>query len=230
MRRALLHLVLLWAWVQELVAMPYTCEGKNTQQAAILKKENPTISAEYVSIGTQTEIVPSSEAAASQRVIKVAAAPATGTLVCLTEINGKTTLAEAVGSLVIGRVYYVRKVSTTEIELANTKAQSESATAGEHIELTVAIKTTTKIIEIFEATVTARIATGFGTIANGQGEDATAREVESNAANQKIKWIMYFSASTAGTCVGVAEVTERELQKGDIFKVTKTIGEENAGV
>jgi hypothetical protein len=219
--------------------MPYSGEAQNAQQEAILKQTAVTASPEYVSIGTQAEKAPSSEAAASQRVIKFATAAATGAIVMFTEINGKT-LAEAeagsipynVGSLVLGRFYRAREVSGTENEFARTKTQAESATAGEHLELTVAIKTTTKMVTITEATVTARIKTGFGsgssiTVKNGEGEDATAREVESNANSQKILWVMYFSASTAGTFEGAFKVTERELQKGDIFKVTKTIGEMN---
>ena len=205
--------------------MPYSGEAKNTQQAAVLTKTNPTIAAAFVSIGTQAEFKPAKEAAISQRIIEITGAPATGTIVCLTEINGKTTPGEAVGPFIVGAFYYVRKVAANEVELAFTKAQAESATAGEHLEITVAIKTTTKLIAVTEGSVAARIGTGFGAVANGKGEDATAREVESTG-TQAIHWIMYFSALTVGTFMGATEVTERPMISGDIFKVTKSLGEE----
>lgn len=138
-----------------------------------------------------------------------------------TELNGKTGLNEEVGGVVIGRVYYGRKVAANEVEVAFTKAQAESATAGEHVEPTAEIKTTSKVVLVAEAIVTARIATGFGTVANGKVEDGTAREIESNAAAQKIGWVMYFTASSAGTLVFASQVETKELGKGDIYKVTK---------
>jgi hypothetical protein len=203
--------------------MPYSGEIKNAMEAAALSKTNPSINTAYVSLGTQTEYKPAKEAAISQKVIEVTGAPATGTIVCLTEVNGKTVAGEAAGPFIVGAFYYVRKKGTNEVNLAFTKAQAETSEA-ECLEITVAIKTTTKLMAITEAGVTARIATSFGTPANGKGEDGTAREVESNT-SQTVHWVIYFSASSSGTFAGGTEVTERTMANGDIFKVTKTIGE-----
>lgn len=207
--------------------MPYSGEMKNARLEATITKTAPTINPEYASFGTAEAKAPAKEAAAAQRVIEFAATvPATGSLVCVTEVNGKTVSGEAAGPIVVGEFYYVRKVSATEAELAFTKTQSESATAGEHLELTVAIKTTSKFEFITEGTIKERVITHLKgkTVTNGKAEDATALQVESTAV-QTAKYVLYFSAVTAGTFVSGYPIN-KSLESGDKLEITKSVGEE----
>ena len=100
---------------------------------------------------SNAEEPPSSEVAASQRIIHVAFSHATGAPIVIGELNGKTKNGESEGGLTVGTKYWEHKVSSTEIELATSKTKAESSTASEHIEYTAAIKTNTKWRE--EATV-----------------------------------------------------------------------------
>jgi hypothetical protein len=201
--------------------MPLTGEMLNAQGNATCRKEAPSISPEYASVGSQTEVVPEESTAPARIIKKTAHGLNTGDLIVFTEINGKTTLGEAVGGLIIGAPYYVRKVSTSEIEVAVTKAQAESATVGEHVEFTVTIKATSKIMKLTEGNVVARIKTTFAAAANLANEDATAREIEAAGAIT-VDWLMYFSAVTAGTCTLVEKVTQKVLATNDLYKVTKS--------
>lgn len=211
--------------------MPLTGEMLNAQGNATCRKEAPSISPEWVTIAGEVEVVPEESTGPSRIIKKTAHGLITGDMIVFTELNGKTTVGEEVGGLVIGVPYWVRKVSTSEIELANTKAQAESATVGEHIEFTVTVKATSKIKKPVEHTgaKTKRIKTAFSSAANLLNEDATAREIEATSA-VTVLWLLYFSAETAGTCTNVVATTSKTLAEGDIFKVTKSQVFQNAYV
>jgi hypothetical protein len=203
--------------------MPVSGEMKN-KLLEKLKEE-----AKYATVAAQTLVSPSSEASANGRVIKLTAAPATGTIIVITNLNGKTVAGENEGGLEVGRQYYVYKKSSTEIEIGFTLTQAESSTAAEHIEFTVAIKTSTVFAELAEAgSSTARVnIEHFGTPANGKATNSTAAEVTLKA-NCNVKWITYWTALTAGTLVGVSEVPEKKLETTDVYKITETLLEDLA--
>jgi hypothetical protein len=204
----------------------------NAQGNATTRKEAPTISPEWVTVASQTEVVPEESTAPSRVIKKVGHGLNTGDIIVFTELNGKTTLGEEAGGIVVGVPYYVRKVSTSEFEIAYTKAQAESATVGEHIEFTVTVKATSKIMKLTEHTgaKTKRIKTAFGSAANLLNEDATGREVEASGA-VVVTFVLYFSAETAGTCTKVDKAPEaKTLAEGDIYRVTKSQLFQNAYV
>jgi DNA-binding transcriptional regulator YdaS (Cro superfamily) len=210
--------------------MPLSGEALNEQLQMLAEKKAAGINIAAVSIAKNNgEVSVETETAASgHKFKKTAHGLATKDIVVLTELNGKTGLGETVGGLVVGAPYYIHEVSSSEFALAYTKAQSESATEGEWVEYTAAIKTTTKVTRIKEATVAARIAITFSAAKNLLLEDATAREIESTEAAQKIKWVVYYSATSAGTFMGVEAATEKELASGDLYKVTSSKISQNA--
>lgn len=212
--------------------MPLSGEALNEQGNAITRGTKPSNLTEWVTIGsTEKTVEPEETTAPARKIKKTGHGLNTGDIIVFTELNGKTTFGEAVGGLVIGVPYYVRKVSTSEFALAYTKAQAESATEGEWIEWTVTIKTTSKLAKLLEHTgaKTKRIKTGFAVAANLTNEDATAREIEASG-TVTIKWVLFFSAETSGTFMGCEAVTEQPMIEGNIYKITTGKVSQNAYV
>ncbi len=202
--------------------MPLTGEMLNKQGNASCKEEAPNISPKYLSLGkTAAEVTPEETTAPARKIKKTAHGLVTKNLVVLTELNGKTGLGESAGGLVVGFAYWVHEVSSSEFALAYTKAQCESATEAEWIEWTVTIKATTKFAKVEELVVTARVEAKWKAAANIQNELEAAVTVESNANSQEVKWLLGYSAVSAGTLCLVEKAEEpfRTLQKGDKYEV-----------
>lgn len=213
-------------------AQPLSGEALNEQGNAITRGTKPSNLTEWVVVATDDGgKTITTESGANVKKLKLTQSYTTGNIVVITNLNGKTVLGETEGGLTVGVSYYVRKVSGTEIALAVTKAQSESASESEWIEVTVAVKTSTvlKLIEEHTGAKTKRIKTGFAVAANLLNEDATAREVEASA-TVKVRWVLYFSAETSGTFMGCEAVTEKELATGDLYKLNKSQIFQNAYV
>jgi hypothetical protein len=209
--------------------MPLSGEALNQQGNATTRKTNPTVGAEWFTIATDDAGKSPTETAANLKKLKLANAYTTGSVVVITNLNGKTVLGEAEGGLIVGVPYYVRKVSGTEAAFANTKAQSESATEGEWIEWTVIVKATTvvKLIEEHTGAKTKRVKATFAEAVNLVNEDATAREIEASG-TVKVRWVMAFSAETTGTFMGLEAVSEKELASADLYKITNNKISQNA--
>lgn len=197
----------------------FSGEAKNLQMNAVGPKTNPTLAAEWVAVAGQTTVTPENSAGNSKKIKKTAHGLNTGDIVVFTALTGGA-------GLVIGRPYYAIKVSTSEFEVAYTKALAEATTG---LEFTTEIKeTTTTIAKLVEHTgaKTKRIKTAFAAAVNGASEDTTPHEIEISS-NVSIKWVLCFSAETAGTFMGCNEVTLKALEEGDIYRVTSGKLEEN---
>lgn len=212
----------------------YSGEAKIVQTNAIARGTAPSFKAEFVTVGTQAAVALNANTTTGSRIFHMASgAPATKAIVVFAKINNETANGKEVNGIVIGRPYWVRNVSTTEFEIAYTKAGAESATAGEHEEATGTIESAnTEVVEVKEHTgaKTARAKTAPAEATNatkGVAKDA-AREVEISANATKVRWVMYFSALTNGEFAGCSQVTEKELAEGDIYKVTEGQLSENA--
>lgn len=229
--RLLLRLVLAEMGLLVLaLACPLSGEALNEQGNAITRGTKPANEAVWFTIATDDGgKTITTESGANVKKLKLTQTYTTGNVVVITNLNGKTVLGETEGGLVVGVPYYVRKVSGTEIALAVTKAQSESATESEWIEVTAAIKTTTvvKVIEEHTGAKTKRVKATFAAAVNMTNEDATAREVEASA-EVKVRWVLTFSAESAGTFMGLEAVTEKTLASGDLYKITNNKISQNA--
>lgn len=209
--------------------MPLSGEARNAQGDAITRGIKPT-PLEWATIASQTTVTPELATAAKGRIITRAAHGLnTGDIVVFTEVNANTTFGAQVAGVILGLPYYVRKVSASEFEIANTKTQAESATVGEHVEFSEELKTTSKLQHVIEHTgaKTKRKQLTFAAAANGSNEASAAVEIEATS-TVKVKWIMFFTAETSGTFMGCTEVTEKELAAEDLYKITKTVIEQNA--
>jgi len=209
--------------------MPLSGEALNEQGNAITRGTKPTNEVKWVTIATDDGGKSPTATAANLRKLKLTQAYTTGQVVVITNLNGKTGFGETEGGLTVGVPYYVRAISGTEIALANTKAQAESATEAEWLEWTVEIKATTVIKRIEEHTgaKTKRKECSFAVAANLTNEDTAAREIEASAA-VKVRWIMYWSAETAGVFMGLEATSEKELATSDMFKITNQKIQQNA--
>lgn len=212
--------------------MPISGEAANETGNAITRGTKPANEIKWVSIGkTEKEVSVETETAASgKKFKKTAHGLNSGDIVVITELNTKTGFGETVGGLIVGQCYYAHKVEANEFAIAHTKSQSESATEGEWVEYTAAIKTSTKFAKVIEATIKERKEVPFAAAANRFNEYATAVEVESTEASQKIKWVMYWNQQSKTTPVFMAieTTTEKELQNTDLFKLTNQKIEQTA--
>lgn len=210
--------------------MPLSGEALNEQGNAITRGTKPANEATWVTFATDSSQSPEASAA-GKKIKKTAHGLETGNIVVFTNINGKTTFGEVVGGLVIGAPYYARKISANEFSVSYTKTQSESATEGEWIEFTVEIKAESVVKHVEEHTgaKTKRVKAVFAAAANLTNEDATAREVEASA-EVKIRWVMLWSAESAGTFMGLEAATEKTLATADLYRVTNNKISQNAYV
>lgn len=214
--------------------MPLSGEALIEAAKAVLKKEAPTLNVKAVSAGkTEKEVSVETETAATgHKFKKIAHGLETKDVVVLVELNGKkltstANVGESVGGLVLGMVYYVHKVEANEFAIAYTKTASESVTEGEWVEYTAKIETTTKFAKVIEAKVKERLELAEATWSvvekNITGEFLTARKLEATTeAKQKFKWVLCYSQVAAGGTLMLCELgTERELEIGDFYEVTK---------
>lgn len=211
--------------------MPLTGEMLKAQGDATCREEKPAISPKFVSLGkTEAEVSPTgNETANKRKFTKAAHGLKTKDLVVIVELNGKvlttSTIGESVAGLVLGGVYWVHEVSSSEFAIAYTKAAGESATEGEWIEYTAEVKTTTKFAKVVEITVTARKEVKYkaltGNNLTSEAEGTPVAEVESNnAGSVEVKWLMYFSEAAGGTLTRVDPAEEaKTLAKGDLYKI-----------
>jgi hypothetical protein len=203
---------------------PLTGEALEEQGEATIKKVKPTNAPEYASLGETNKEVTLEENAGAGKKIKTTHGCETGDLIVFTEINAKTTVGEEVAGLVIGVPYRLRKVAAGEFAIAYTKAGSESATEGEWVEHTATLKATTVFQRVIECNVVARTKVEWTAIKKASlTNEAPALSVESNAAAQKVRWLLYYSAASAGTLelVNKAE-EEKTLAKGDKYEITSS--------
>jgi hypothetical protein len=210
------------------LASPLSGEALNEQGNAITRGTKPASLTEWITVATDDGGKSPTETTTGKK-LKLTQSYATGNIVVITKLNAKTGLGETEGGLIVGVPYYARAISGTEIAFANSKAQSESATESEWIEFTVTIKAETVVKKIEEHTgaKTKRIKTAFAAAVNLINEDATAREVEASA-TVKVRWLLYFSAETSGTFMGLEATTEKELATADLLKVTNQKIPQNA--
>jgi hypothetical protein len=187
------------------MAGAFTGEGKNKQMERA--KEN----AKFAAVASSTAQKPENSAG-PKKIKKTAHGYNTGDVIVFKTLTGGT-------GLVAGRPYYVIKNSTSEFEVAWTKALAEASTG---IEFSVEIKEAgTEIFKIVEHTgaKTKRKETAFGAIVNGTCEDTTAHEIEATSA-VTISWGMYWTAETNGELIAVSEIAEKTLAEADIYKLT----------
>jgi hypothetical protein len=119
--------------------------------------------------------------------------------------------------LVAERLYYVHKVSTSEIELFAVYALTAPAEA---FTTNVTEASISKLVEASGGSPAyKRVAAAFGAAAKGVVEDKTERELNC-ASGQAVDYIGYFSAETgAGTCLSVAKVTHESFASQGLYKV-----------
>ena len=209
------------------LASPLTGEMLNAQGNMTTREAAATISPKFLSLGKTAKTVTNETetAATGHKFKKTSHGITTKMMIVITELNGKvltaSTVGESVGGLVLGGFYWAHEVSANEFAIAWTKAQAESATEGEWVEYTAAIKTTTKFAVVEEATVTARVEAKWNAAANVTNELEKAVTIESNANSQEITFLLGYSASSGGTiCLcQPAEEPFRTLQKGDKYEV-----------
>lgn len=224
----LIVFAVLWvlAWLLKPL-MPLTGEMLNAQGNATTRVEKPAISPAYLSLGkVGSEVVPEASAA-GKKIKKTAHGLTTKAFVVLVELNGKTTFGAEEGGLIVGFGYWVHEVSSSEYALAYTKAQCESATESEWVAFTVEVKATSKFATVVEATVVGRSAATWVAAANGVNKLESAVTVESNANTQEIRWLLGYSASTAGTLCLVEKAEEpfRTLNTGDKYEVPSSLSQ-----
>jgi hypothetical protein len=129
-------------------------------------------------------------------------------VVVLNSVTGGT-------GLIAERIYYVKKVSATELELFPIAALT--GTAESCVGVTAA--SLSKLTELSGGSYK-RLASAFGTAANGVSDDATAHKIAVPAAGV-VDFIGYFDQeASGGTLWAVAKVTKETFAGAGTYEVT----------
>jgi len=193
--------------------MPYTGDFENAALTAMVKKEAPSgWQPSFVGLAKQAAAV--TFTAATTVLTKAAHGYAEKDLV---ELKAATVGAS---ELVVGRLYYVKVVSTEKIELFDVYALTGTA-------VTVEGATAVELTKIEEATgaTYARVASAWAAAANRRSKSSAAYEVKADA-GQVVDYVVYFTAGTAGTAGQVAclsKVTKETFASAGVFKVEEGV-------
>jgi hypothetical protein len=180
--------------------MPYLGEAKNFMLEKLAEKIKAVGALEV----TATNVVTWTGAT---KVLKSSGAHGltTGQLVVLTALGGGT-------GLVVERPYYVKEVSSTEIELSQT-----SSFVAEEWTAAVTSATFVKLAEIAET----RAAVTMAAPVKAVSEDATPVTIAASGACS-YEYIGFYSAASAGTLYAVAKVTKETLAAAGSIEVKRS--------
>lgn len=183
--------------------MPFAGFGKNAGVTKLAEE------AKYVGALTAATAQTGWASVNSSELEKTAHGLETGYLIVFTSISGGA-------GLVVGRPYYVEKVSANKIKLGQV-----SGTYNQTWTTEVTAATTKKLTEVSGGSY-ARIATGFGAASKGEIKDTTAREVSIPAVTT-VNFLGTWTASSSGSLVSISEITEETFSNAGILKVTESL-------
>lgn len=182
--------------------MPYLGEARNFMLEKLAEKVKAVGALE----ATATNVVTWANSGTKILKSNVAHGLTTGQLVVLTAIGGTQT------ALVAERPYYVKEVSSTEIELSQTSSFVAEEWTG-----TITSATFVKLAEIAET----RAAVTMAAPVKSLSEDATPVTIAATGACS-YEYIGFYSALTVGTLYAVAKVTKETLAAAGSIEVKRS--------
>jgi hypothetical protein len=189
--------------------MPYTHAARNLMLNA-LKGTNPTTPITHCSLLTAAAAITGvTGVAATDLLTKSGHGLSNGNLVVLASLSGGT-------GLVVTRPYYVVGVSGNDFQLSHTSG-------GSAVDFTSDI-TSVSVIKLTEVSggspAYARQAIAFAAASEGTIDDSTNGAVFDVPAAGQVDYVGFHSASTAGTLLGVDDVTSESFAGQGTYTVT----------